>query len=68
MKNRNKQIITIFMTIAFLLCLGACGSKSFKCDICNEEKTGKSYKSEQMGEKITVCEDCYEQLKELTGN
>ncbi len=68
MKSRAKQIVTVLMTIALLLCLTACGSKSFECDICNEEKTGKSYKAEQMGEEITVCESCYNQLKELTGN
>ena len=67
MNKSIKQIIILITAITLVLCLTACGNKTFKCGICNEEKTGKSYKSEQMGEEILICEECYEQIKEFQG-
>lgn len=68
MNKITKKIIAIFTLLVLLLSLGACGSKSFKCGMCGEEKTGKSYKSQLAGEKVTVCEDCYEEINEFVGN
>lgn len=68
MKNTVKKIIAILTLLALLLSLAACGDKSFKCGICNEEKTGKSYKSQLMGEEITICEDCYKETNGFVGN
>lgn len=68
MKDRVKQIILSLITILLLLGLTACGSKIFECDVCNEEKSGKSYKSQLMGDKITICEDCYKDMNDFIGN
>lgn len=68
MKNTAKKNIATITLIVLLLSLAACGNKSFKCNVCNEEKDGKSYKSQLMGEEVTVCEDCYKSMSELVGN
>ena len=31
----------------------------------NEEKSGKSYTSTVLGEKVTICKDCKEEVDEL---
>ncbi len=68
MKNIVKKIIATLTLLVLLISLVACGDKSFKCDMCNEEKTGKSYKSQLMGEEITICDDCYKDMKDFMGN
>ena len=69
LKTRGKLIMkkTVRLLLAALmlvLALGltACGSKSFKCDLCGEEKTGKQYETKSGGQTVTVCEDCYEDI------
>ena len=47
------------MSLTFM----ACGK--FECELCGEEKTGKSHKMTLWGEKITVCDDCYREIKEI---
>lgn len=66
--NRVRQMFIILITILSLLGLTACGSKIFVCDICNKEKSGKSYKSQPMGYEITICEDCYKSMNDFMGN
>lgn len=66
--NRVKQMFIVLITILSLLGLTACGSKIFECDICNEERSGKSYKSQLMGDEITICEDCYKNMNDFIGN
>lgn len=66
MKNSFK-ILIVLLVFAISLALSACGNKTFKCGICNEEKTGKSYKSQVMGQEVIVCEDCYKELSEAFG-
>lgn len=68
MKKRTKQIITAVTAIVLLLYLAACGSKTFTCELCKEEKTGKSYETTVWGEELTICEDCYKELKGVFGN
>lgn len=67
MNKTIKKVVTTITLFLLLLSLAACGGKSFKCDMCNEEKTGKSYKSQLMGEEITICEDCYKEMNEFVG-
>ncbi len=59
-----KKICLTFTIFAIILTLIACVGK-FKCDNCNQEKTGKKHKVEFIEEKLTICDDCYEQWKEL---
>lgn len=66
--NRVKQMFIVIITILSLLGLTACGSEIFECDICNEERTGESYKSQLMGDEITICEDCYKNMNDFIGN
>ena len=58
------RIIAILLLAVMLLTLCACGKK-FVCDFCDKEKSGKQYEYELFGEKITICKDCYNELKEL---
>lgn len=71
MKRLSKKIapmLGMLVMLALLMSLTACSNKPFKCDICREEKTGKSYKSQVMGEEVTICEDCYKEINGLLGN
>lgn len=67
MKKQRNKIITTLILLALLLSIAACGNKTFKCDICDKEKSGKSYKSQLMGEEIIICKDCYEDMKDFIG-
>ncbi len=60
----KKKIVASLLTVAAVISLTACG-KAFKCDICGEEKTGKSYKETVLGTEVTYCKDCHDQLEEL---
>lgn len=60
----KKKIMVSLVTVAAVLSLTACG-KAFKCDICGEEKTGKSYTGTILGEEVTYCKDCRDGFKEL---
>lgn len=51
--------ITLFM----LMSLTACGK--FTCQLCGEEKSGRSYKETVLGEEIIICKDCHDDLEEL---
>mgnify|MGYP003295128670 FL=1 len=59
--KKRKLLVTVSM-VAMLL-LAGCGK--FTCDLCGEEKSGKSYTSEILGKKITMCKDCHKELGEL---
>ena len=60
----KKKIMALLVTVAVVLSLTACG-KAFECDICGEEKTGKSYKGTIFGEEVTYCKDCRDGFEEL---
>ena len=59
----KKIIVAILVVASLLATLTACGK--FTCDICNEEKSGKKHEDEFLGEKIVVCDDCYEDLEDI---
>ena len=58
-----KRFIVFASLILSVVALSSCAN--FECDICGEEKTGKTHKEELFGETITYCDDCYEDLREL---
>ncbi len=68
MKITAKRIVSTLTLLALLLSLVACGGGSFTCDTCGKEKTGKSYQETLLGEKITICKDCYDDMKALMGD
>ena len=52
-----KRKITLLLALATMVgALAGCGK--FTCDICGQEKSGKSYKSEFLGQEIVMCQDC----------
>ncbi len=62
----KKIILTAVAAVMLTMSLTACGS-TFTCDMCGEEKTGTSYsfKSTATGEDMTICEDCYNLVKDV---
>ena len=62
-----KRLICVFLLVVMLASLlTACGK--FECDFCGEEKTGKKYERELLGQEVDICKDCYEELEELAGS
>ena len=61
----KRKISTILIVVAIALTMTACGK--FTCDFCGEEKNGKNYKSEMLGEEVVICQDCYNELREIFG-
>lgn len=59
----RKKLSILAITLIASMMLTACGK--FTCDSCGEEKSGKSYTTTMWGEKVTLCKDCYQELKEL---
>ena len=59
----KKVICGLVLAATLATALTGCGT--FKCDFCNEEKSGKQYKDEILGQAVIYCKDCYEALKEL---
>ncbi len=55
-----KKIIAFVLLALTMLMLVGC---SFKCDICQQEKSGGKHTEEVLGEEIVYCEDCYEAIK-----
>lgn len=59
-----KRVICVLLLVVMLATLlTACGK--FQCDLCGEEKTGKKYEEEVLGQPVTYCKDCYEDLEDI---
>ena len=65
-ETMKKIILTAIAAVMLTASLTACGS-TFTCEMCGEEKTGKSYtfQSSATGEDMTICEDCYNLVKDV---
>ena len=61
----RRKISVLVTMIVMALIITACGK--FVCDFCGEEKNGKSYESEVLGEEVVICQDCYDGIQELFG-
>lgn len=59
----KKRVIAALLAALTILSLAGCGK--FTCDMCGEEKSGKKHQTELLGEKITICDDCYKDLEAL---
>ena len=62
----KKLICIVLLVVVMATMLTACGK--FTCDFCGEEKTGKKYERELLGQEVDICKDCYEELEELAGS
>ena len=56
-----KKFLSILFVVVTVLALTACGK--FTCNLCNQEKSGKKHTEEILGEKVTICDDCYGKIK-----
>ncbi|MCR4643502.1 MAG: hypothetical protein K5697_15925 [Lachnospiraceae bacterium] len=61
----KKKIAVLFVSLIATLSLTACGS--FKCQICEQEKSGTKHEVSMLGQTLTVCDDCYESMQILNG-
>lgn len=61
----KKTVVLILAGLLLMLGLTACGNKEFTCDMCGEEKTGKSHSVDVLGDKMTLCDECYKEIKAL---
>lgn len=59
----KKMISAILITAALLLSLTSCGK--FTCELCGKETREKKNEVEFVGQKMTVCADCVEDINEL---
>lgn len=60
----KKKLALLLVTAMGIISLAACGSKSFTCGLCGEEKTGTRYTSKE-DEEMVICKDCYDMVNEL---
>lgn len=60
----KKKVIAALLATATILSFAGCGK--FTCDLCGEEKSGKKHQEELLGETITLCDDCYKGLEDLS--
>lgn len=57
----KRLICMVLVVVALATCLVGCGS--FTCDVCQKEKSGEKHEETVLGETITYCEDCYNELE-----
>lgn len=61
----KKIAILAVLIMVMSILLTSCGS--FVCDLCGEEKDGGSHDAEILGEELTICDECYEEIDEAKG-
>lgn len=61
----KKKTTILFMAIVMSFTLVACGK--FTCDLCGEEKSGKNYKTEVLGEEVVICKECHDEIQDFFG-
>lgn len=59
----KRLICVLLLVVMMVTMLTACGK--FECDLCGDEKSGKKYETEFLGQEIVICKDCYEDLEAL---
>ena len=61
-----KKIIIAFMCLAVAFFASCTRSqKSFTCDLCGKESTGKHYEKTVMGDDVVICKDCYDEIAQM---
>ena len=59
-----KRIAIVLLVAVLAMSLAACGK--FECDLCGEEKFGKVNTTSFLGKEIEYCNECKEDLQELS--
>lgn len=62
--KKGKRFIAAALLLTAALSLAACGKKQ-QCDLCGETKSGKTHTI--LGEKVFICNDCYDEMNSLMG-
>lgn len=64
-ETKMKKIVVIILGAMLALSATGCGAKTFICESCGQEKSGKQYELTMLGEKSIVCEDCADEIRAL---
>lgn len=59
----KKILFTMLLVATLVLTLTSCGK--FTCALCGEEKSGKRYTEEVLGQEVTYCKECHDSLEDL---
>lgn len=60
-----KRVVCVLLMLALIVALCACsGTKTFVCEFCKTEKSGKKYSQKLSGTQATICEQCHKLLKD----
>ena len=62
---KTKLIAIASLAVIAVSVLAGCGGAKFTCDNCGEEKTGKKYSKEVLGETVTYCGECKEEVESM---
>lgn len=62
----KKKMLAALLAALMILSLAGCGK--FTCDLCGKEKSGKKHTETVLGQKVTICNDCYKDLEDLAGS
>lgn len=54
-----KKLFSVLVLVTMVIIPLGC-SKEFTCDSCGETKTGKTHTVTMLGEKVVMCDECYE--------
>jgi hypothetical protein len=54
-----KRIISLLLVVVAMVCMLTACSK-FECAMCEKEVSGKKHEAIKLGEKVEVCDKCYE--------
>ena len=60
-----KKLICVLLLVVMMTSLLAGCIGSFTCDVCGEDKFGIYTEEEILGEKITYCSDCKDEVQEV---
>lgn len=66
MPKKSKIGILLALLMLFTMLISGC-AKEFTCDLCDKTQKSQAHSVEIYGEKLTVCDDCYQELKDLAG-
>ncbi len=59
-----KKIIALVLVLMMMLSFVACGTETFTCEVCNEEKESSVNEIEMLGKTYKACDDCYKEIDE----
>lgn len=64
MKKKLFKVVTVMFSLVMLIGLSACGKA--ECGLCGEEHSKLTMREGiVLGQEMLVCEDCYEEIKNM---